>query len=427
MRILIEQSQYGCFNMGDLAMLQVAVSRLKKFWPDAAIEVFVLKNFEESFKEFCPQAFPLTPAGQDVWFATPLSERLYELIPKSAKQQLQELEWQLRCRLPNVASSLVQRQLKKRKRLRQYQELNTFLSAIASADLVVASGGGYITDTFEAKAIRVLGILGIATSLGKPTVMVGQGIGPLENPKLRQKAKIVLPKVDLIALREQRAGLQVLDRLGVSRHKVMTTGDDTIEFVWERRSTELGKGIGVNLRIADYSPIGTNIIEKVRSALQEVASQKNAPLIPIPIEFLAVNSDVKTIKQLLPEDSGRVDDWENLATPTKIIKQIGRCRVVVAGSYHAGVFALAQGISVVGLANSQYYKDKFLGLADRFGVGCEVVFLDDDCLKEKLLASINKAWDLSEELRPQLLESAKQQIELGQAAYRKIVKLVESR
>lgn len=411
--------------MGDLAMLQVAVSRLKNFWPDAKVEVFLFKRFEESFKEFCPQAIPLDPSGQEVWFTTPLLDRFYDLMPNSsAKQQLQELEWQLRSRLPRVANSILQRKLKKRKQLRQHNNLNTFIDAIAHADLVVASGGGYITDTFEAKAARSLGILGIAQSFGKPTAMVGQGIGPLQNPKLRAHAKIVLPKVGLIALREKRAGLQVLKQLGVKRDRIQPTGDDTIEFIYEKRTQHLGDGIGVNLRIADYSPIGSSIVEKVRSALQEVASQKSAPLIPVPMEFLKDNSDVQTIKKLLALGDEHLESLENLATPTKIIEQIGRCRVVVAGSYHAGVFALAQGIPVVGLANSQYYRDKFLGLADQFGVGCEVVFLDDEQLQEKLIHSINKTWDLSEELRPQLLESARQQMELGQAAYRQIVNLV---
>ena len=63
-----------------------------------------------------------------------------------------------------------------------------------------------------------------------------------------------------------------------------------------------------------------------------------------------------------------------------MIRQIQRCRLVVTGSYHAGVFALASGIPVVGLAKSSYYRDKFLGLADMFAVGCETVTLDEsDC------------------------------------------------
>ena len=35
--------------------------------------------------------------------------------------------------------------------------------------------------------------------------------------------------------------------------------------------------------------------------------------------------------------------------------------VEVTGSYHAGVFALAQGIPVVGLLQSAYYEQKFIG------------------------------------------------------------------
>ena len=39
MRILIENGGYRITNMGDLAMLQIAVSRLKDLWPGALIEV----------------------------------------------------------------------------------------------------------------------------------------------------------------------------------------------------------------------------------------------------------------------------------------------------------------------------------------------------------------------------------------------------
>jgi polysaccharide pyruvyl transferase WcaK-like protein len=52
---------------------------------------------------------------------------------------------------------------------------------------------------------------------------------------------------------------------------------------------------------------------------------------------------------------------------------VSRCRVVVTGSYHAGVFALAQGIPVVATAASRYYHDKFSGLADLFGGGGDIV------------------------------------------------------
>lgn len=425
MKIVIEQSHYSLVNMGDLSMLQVAVSRLKNLWPDASIKVFAYKQAEDLLEKYCPKTDPVIPSGQDVWLTTPLSDRLTKLMSNSS-EQLKDLEWQIRYQFPSMGRWLVQRRLKKRKQLSHYEKLNLFLNAIEEADLVVAAGGGYITDAFENKATKSLTILGLATKLGKPTVMLGHGLGPLDNPKLRTKAKAILPKVNLISLREKRAGIPLLKSLGVSPQRIMTTGDDAIELVYDNRSLELGNAIGVNLRIARYSDVNADLLETVRTVLQQAAASKGAPLLPVPIEFYDLNSDVRTIKEILAGYDDTSDAGDSLRTPVQVIKQAGRCRVVVTGSYHAGVFALAQGIPVVGLAKSEYYKDKFLGLADIFGKGCEVVFLDDTCLKEKLMAGIDKAWQSAEELRPYLLESASQQAELGRSAYQKVYKLVES-
>jgi len=291
--------------------------------------------------------------------------------------------------------------------------------------LVVATGGGYITDEFPELASTVLSMLGMAKKLGKPTVMLGHGLGPLQNPRLRTIAKAVLPSVDLITLRERRAGIPLLDSLGVSQKRVITTGDDAIELAYEARNRELGQGIGVNLRMAKYAGVSGDMLETVRSALQDVARIKGALLLPLPISQDA--SDVQTIQKLMAGYDDNSDGGESLDTPLKVIKQVGQCRVVVTGSYHAGVFALAQGIPVVGLAKSQYYIDKFLGLADQFGTGCEVILLDDNQLREKLIVSIDNAWMSAETVRLQLLESARRQIESGHAAYQRVYDLVNSR
>ena len=53
----------------------------------------------------------------------------------------------------------------------------------------------------------------------------------------------------------------------------------------------------------------------------------------------------------------------------RLIEQISRCRLVIVGSYHAAVFALAQGVSAIGLAGNAYYLQKFEGLAaNQFGL-----------------------------------------------------------
>ena len=57
MKIFVENSGYDLENMGDVAMLQVTVSRLQSLWPDAVI--VILTNAPEKLAELCPNTFPV--------------------------------------------------------------------------------------------------------------------------------------------------------------------------------------------------------------------------------------------------------------------------------------------------------------------------------------------------------------------------------
>ena len=73
------------------------------------------------------------------------------------------------------------------------------------------------------------------------------------------------------------------------------------------------------------------------------------------------------------------------------------------------------------LAHSDYYVDKFFGLAELFGPGCQVVAPGNDLgapFATMLGAALDTAWSNAEEVRPALLGAAERQIELGRAAYR---------
>ena len=125
---------------------------------------------------------------------------------------------------------------------------------------------------------------------------------------------------------------------------------------------------------------------------------------------------MESLREFLP-GGGAEGEWpDGLDTPLTVIRRVGECRVVVTGSYHAGVFALSQGIPVVGLSRSDYYTDKFLGLADQFGSGCRLVPLDEP-LDEALPARIIELWREAEALRPDLLAAASRQVEEGREAY----------
>jgi colanic acid/amylovoran biosynthesis protein len=426
MRIFVEHGGYEVKNIGDLAMLQVLVARLNRLFPGAQIYTFT--TVPDMLNEHISVAQSLAPIGRNIRFS-PLVHHVYRSLsnPWMAEKWL-ALENQLWSHFPSLSRSYLK--FKLRRNPARLNEVDAFLEAIANADLVVASGGGYITDEFKDHTNFALKTLKLATKLGKPTAMFGQGFGPLKDHQLVATARSTLSSVNLFSLREKRVGMPFLQSFQVPQEKVIVTGDDAIELAYSAHQPKLGEGLGINLRMAAYSGINTHLLHVIKSTLHTFAKQEQVPLIPIPIAhgFYQgfMETDSASIRQLLMGYDDTSDGGEQLDTPSKVIAQVGRCRVVVTGSYHAGVFALSQGIPVVCLAKSQYYIDKFLGLADQFGVGCEVLLLNDKNISEKLLTSMEKAWQLSAQIRPQLLGAAQQQIELGHLAYKRLYEIIKT-
>ncbi len=424
MRILVEPSDYVLLNAGDMAMQHACISRLHAAWPDAEIRVFAEKP--EDLGRFCPAATAFPTSGRRAWLSGRfLDNRLVRRLPARVGSLRSGLEDGIRRRWPGLATAAMRRKL--RRWGASTGDLDSFVEAVAGADLLVHSGGGGITDAFPEYAFDVLDTLGLAIRSGVTTAMVGQGIGPIEDPRLRKRAGEILPKVDFIGLREDRAGGPLLRSLGVDPGRVMTTGDDAIEMAFGQRPDRLGDGIGVNLRASSYSEVGRDLVERVGTVLRRAALDLHAPLVPVPISRVPGEADAQTIALLLGEMDDGTGGGAAIDSPVGVLGQVRRCRLVVTGSYHAAVFALSMGVPAVGLAKSAYYVDKFEGLAGQFGAGCAVVSLTDRDSDEKLTAAIGRAWATAEETRPALLDAASRQIELGLEAYGRIAELATSR
>jgi colanic acid/amylovoran biosynthesis protein len=117
----------------------------------------------------------------------------------------------------------------------------------------------------------------------------------------------------------------------------------------------------------------------------------------------------------------------DVATTPELLPLVSQCRVVVAGSYHAAVLALSMGIPAVAIARSDYYIDKFRGLAGQFGPACHVELTSHPDFLVRLRTAIDRAWDSAGETREHLLRAAALQLELSESAYRHVFDLVEER
>jgi polysaccharide pyruvyl transferase WcaK-like protein len=411
-QIVVEPSDYAIRNSGDTAMLQVGLERLSERFPSARIVVF--SDQPETFPFRYDNVEPMETTGRRMFFD--VSRSLAGRVGRDGHPRILGTTLQ-KCwnRWP---AALLRSAIISGQRLPWAAPVQTFLRVIRQADLLIVTGMGGITDVFPEYAEELLRVVRLAQRHGARTAMFGQGLGPLEHPALRQLARATLSRLDLIALREKRAGVALCRAFGVSDQRIFVTGDDAIELAARHRGIQVGAGVGVNVRAATYSGVDRGSLGQLRSVLQAFARRAGAPLVPLPISRVPGEEDAHTIRALLAEWDPASDGGVAIDSPEKVLGQLRQCRVVVAGSYHAGVFALSSGIPVVGLVRSRYYEDKFLGLADMFGEGCEVVRLGEPDVKTRLDEAITRAWSSADQARSHLIAAADRQLADSRSAWR---------
>ncbi|MCZ2858495.1 polysaccharide pyruvyl transferase family protein [Blastococcus sp. VKM Ac-2987] len=427
MRVLVENGEYWLNNKGDQAMLDVSVGRCTERWPGARIGV--LTSAPRLLQAYEPAAEPIWYERGGAWngrgpVGLPgVADLLDRLGPSRTGPVLNGWDAVV-ARTARIHRGSSPPPPRAERVL--HRDGGTLPDALAEASGVIAIGGGYLTDVDRSQTARTLDLLEYATARRIPTAMLGQGIGPLEDGDLRERAARVLPAVGLIALREGLRGPAVLRGLGVRDDRIVVTGDDAVELGYGLRPDRLGAAIGVCLRIADYSPVGSATRAAVGRGLRAAAREHRAALAPVIVSEHGAE-DRRATLPLVEEALDVLPPPGRFAPARELIRRVGECRVMVTGAYHAAVFAMSQGIPVVALSSSQYYDDKFEGLADMFGCGLDLVRLaaDDDSVAERLLGAVSGRWRAAPDQRAALLESASHQVGLSRAAFDQAATLLE--
>jgi polysaccharide pyruvyl transferase WcaK-like protein len=397
LRILIDHGQYDHLNIGDVAMLQACAARLYGEWPDA--ELMVLTNSPRRLREYCPGAIPVRLAYAEV----PVIGRLPRTIRLAFERWSKVATTYLSGSRPSERSRV--------------ERPRTVIQAVRAADLVVASGGGYVTDQWSRNAIGVLRVLQLAQHFGKPTAMFGQGLGPITLRALRSRASAVFPQLAILGLREDQLGEGLALELGAKPSAVTITGDDALAVIPDKGLAD-GHALGINLRVADYAGVDSSDAQAISSLLLRSAQDLGAPIEALTISHQPADSDVAAIDALL----GATGDRSNISSgklPASdvLAASAANCRAIVTGSYHAAVFGLAQGVPAVCLTKSAYYDAKFAGLKALFPMACTVLSVGEPNFGVRLTEAIADAWHLPRSAREAALRSAISQRESGRKAY----------
>lgn len=392
-------------------MLAVACRRLRALCP--GVRLRAITRSPETLRRAVPGVEPVVLEGRELW---PLFPELRARGVPSAATFWEADRWLRRTR-PSWSVRLGGYGIGPSARAARRRELERYRAEIEAADVVVAPGGGWLAPPFARHAALVLATLADARARGARTAAMGFGF---EEPGvLGPIAADALAGADAISLRSE-ADVARLAALGVPRDRIATGGDDAVEAAWERRTRDGGTAVGVALREAAYAALGASELSAARDAVLAFARRVSAPVVGLPVA-IGEPDDRRTLRRLLgealaPDDSA--PDVDALAA------RAARCRVVLAGAYHAAVFALAQGVPVVAFAAHAHYVAKFEGLVRAFPAGIRVVTVlpgeRAPALAKRLASALRDGWWRAPEVRERLLAAAAGQVEANRAAWARL-------
>ncbi len=416
MNVFVENGSYHMQNMGDVAMLQVALNRITRCLPDASLTV--ITGNPSRLHRLCPAARSVSAECKDIWLEKRFGLFVQRLLPRRFQWILNSCEDPHFPAFPYLAN--VWKEMVVRFNHKDSRCISQFYSSMRDADAVICSGGGLINDLFVPHSMSVLATLRLAQRMGKPTAMFGLGLGPLEkHPGLRARTTEVLANLHALGLRESRSSIPLLRDIGIPIDQVATvvTGDDAIEIAYSSRQRLSQTGIGINVRMAPTSQLTAELLSSAVRTLRTVCRRWNTKLIAAPVLLREPNGDLTSMQGLLDGLDVDYESARQVISPLDLIDLIGHCRIMISTSYHSAVFALAQGIPVVGLVYTQYYKNKLYGLKEQFGPGCTILSVDEADFGARFADVVEQAWFASTRTRDSLTAAAQNQIAIGQRFY----------
>lgn len=401
--ILLDHGSAPTFsNLGDLAMFVACLRRLQRLLPDCRMAVV------HSDPGTLAQV-----AGEEVACIPPV---VFDYLPMAlSHSRMDRTVLAGRWSLPLARPLLRRSRILKRFDSAQRSAILANLKYILAARALVAVGGGYLNTEFPTVGNRILRFLDSGQRLGLPTAAFGQGIGPVDERDvgMQRLTRQVFSRLTVGALREDAFGPEWLRQLGVDPDRCRLTGDDALELAYSENSTGNREAIGVNLRLARYSGVGDALAGRIGAVIRSCDAQ--SAILAVPIAERTGAGDYEAVEPILTEKRKPEHTAEG------IFAVIDRCRVVVTGSYHAGVFSLARGVPVVGVYANQYYEEKFRGLASVFPEYCVPLGADRPEFENALREALETFSPWSEERAAAMRSLARKRIDTAEAAYREFV------
>jgi len=254
------------------------------------------------------------------------------------------------------------------------------LPAIARCHAFLSGGGSLLQDISSAHSIfYYLGVVKMAQMLGKKTMFIAQGIGPLTLPRSRRLVAAVANRLDAVTVRDP-ASAALLREIGVTRPSIEVTADPAL-LLSAPSTSRNGTSFGVALRPWHGQE---NLGAQVAAACRASLNSHNPLLLPM--------QDVSD--RPIAEEFARKWGQTNAATLCSttdglapLLSIIAGCDMMVGMRLHALILAAAAGVPSVALS----YDPKVAAFMQASGQSDAVYDLNAPDL-DRLHALLARVW-----------------------------------
>ncbi|RFC40430.1 MAG: Polysaccharide pyruvyl transferase family protein WcaK [Candidatus Nitrotoga sp. CP45] len=258
-----------------------------------------------------------------------------------------------------------------------------FFVQLSRASAVIVHGSGSFNSYWWHDWVYPKTACAIAARLaGKPILMTSQGVGPFEHVLDRLVASLFFRAATYLGVRDADQSANIMRRLGAQSSRIWQSGDNALllpklsdaelNILLEAEGIPLTELlIGVNVRDATSysSSFHEGQLDKLATALSEIAIRHGARLVFIPISYDSADDDRRSAENLarIIGDRAPITVVRNERSAAELRALISRMSICVGTSYHFLLFALSSNVPAIGLFRNAYYRQKQSGLFGLFG------------------------------------------------------------
>lgn len=255
-------------------------------------------------------------------------------------------------------------------------DLRTIRRALKGADLFLSGGGGLMQDVTGSWSVPYYGgLLKLAEWHGVPTMVFGQGLGPLNQASSRWMVRMAFKHARAVTVRDETS-FELAKSLGIRGDRLVQTADPVLclESAPVARIDQILADIGLEPGV---STIGIAIrpwytwferqFKAFSSALTKLSIESGAQLLLLPFQLPGderITDELYDCLAYRPEGhTAKVRILRSPLSPAEMMGLIGRLDLVVGMRLHALIMAAARGVPALGLV----YDPKVQHLCTQWG------------------------------------------------------------